>query len=168
MKTHTKLANAQDVFVDAGGYFGAGFNRRVGGYTYAECFRHEAERYNRDLQGGWQAAERLIEEGKIYYEHNFHHSHGGCPKGFAFQYGGRWVCNACERERVNRPWWAIKVFQDGNAWICVGEDFADLQESDNYAFGVTKDEAIASYGDLMLSRDAAILSTSAVSGGSGS
>ena len=29
----------------------------------------------------------------------------------------------------------IKCFQDGDKWICVGDGFINLQESDNYAFG---------------------------------
>lgn len=45
--------------------------------------------------------------------------------------------------------WRIRVFKDGAAWCCVGEGFKDLQESDNYAFGDTRDEAIAAYGKIM-------------------
>ena len=149
MKHHSKLATAQDVFVDAGGEFAAGFNRCVSGWTYHECFRYDAERFSRELSGGWQAAEKLIAEGKIYYTHNFHRSYGGCPEGHALQYGGQWACNTCGNIGVDKPWWAIKVFKDGNAWICVGENFDNLQESDNYAFGDTREQAIANYGDLM-------------------
>ena len=46
-----------------------------------------------------------------------------------------------------------KVFQDGNEWCCIGIDFEDLQASDNYAFGETREAAIENYGKLML-RDA--------------
>lgn len=45
-------------------------------------------------------------------------------------------------------YWALMV-QDGEAWICYGVGFEDLQASDNYAFGDTREEAIANYGDKM-------------------
>lgn len=37
------------------------------------------------------------------------------------------------------------TMMDGNSWICFGEGFVDLQESENYAFGNTEEEAIASF-----------------------
>jgi hypothetical protein len=40
---------------------------------------------------------------------------------------------------------AVKVIKDGNSFCCVGEGFVNLQESDNYAFGDTFDEAIENY-----------------------
>lgn len=147
--THA-LQTAQDVFPNfQGGSFGAGFNRRVSGETYGGCFKYDSERTDRDLHAGWDAAEKLIAQGRIYYIHNFHASHGGCERGFAFQYGGKWVCNACGNEGVNKPWWAIKVQKDGNAWMCCGLGFENLQESDNYAFGETPEQAIENYGALM-------------------
>lgn len=39
----------------------------------------------------------------------------------------------------------IKVMPDGNAFRCVGEGFINLQESKNYAFGETFEEAISNY-----------------------
>ena len=39
----------------------------------------------------------------------------------------------------------VKCFRDGSAWCCVGEGFENLQESDNYAFGDTRIEAIENY-----------------------
>lgn len=127
----------------------AGFNCRQGGHSYADTFRYPDERTNADRYGGWDLADRMIEEGKIFYLHNFHKSHGDCPNGFAFPYGCTWVCNTCNSERLDKDWWIIKVEKDGNAWCCVGEDFVNLQESDCYAFGDTKDEAIKNYGDVM-------------------
>ena len=40
---------------------------------------------------------------------------------------------------------AVKVMQDGSAFCCIGEGFVNLQESDNYAFGNTFDEAVENY-----------------------
>ncbi len=157
MKNHTKFAYAQDVFNDLGSSFSVGFNFCVNGHTYNECFKYPHDCSDGARQNGWQTAEKFIKEGKVYYRHNFHQSHGGC-EGCAFPYGGYWVCNTCRNSGVDRPWWFIKVFADGNAWICVGEDFADLQASDNYAFGATRKEAITNYGDLMAGGDAAIQS----------
>ena len=159
MKIHTTLATAQDVFVDAGGMFGAGFNRRVSGWTYNECFRYDAERFSRELQGGWQSADKLIAEGKIYYIHNFHRSHGNCSEGFALQYGSKWACNTCGNIGVDKPWWAIKVTKDGNAWMCAGEGFSNLQDSENFAFGDTRDQAIVNYGNLMTTKKIAAIAS---------
>lgn len=37
------------------------------------------------------------------------------------------------------------IFLDGNAYCVVGPEFVNLQESDCYAFGDTREEAIANY-----------------------
>ena len=37
------------------------------------------------------------------------------------------------------------VFQDGDQFCVVGPDFVSMEESDCYAFGTTKEEAIANY-----------------------
>jgi hypothetical protein len=150
-----KLELAQDIMRDAEGMSGAGFNRRVFGVPYNDCFQHDHERFNRDLHGGWDLADRLIAEGKLYYVHNFHRSHGNCPRGHAFEYGTKWVCNTCGEEGVDKPWWSIKVFMDGNAWCCIGLGFVSLQASDNYAFGESREQAIANYGELMSTKVAA-------------
>ncbi len=144
----SEFQTGQYVLKNASGYVLAGFNRRIFGWTYLEAFKHEAERANGDLHLGWNAAEKLISEGKLFYVHNFHRSHE-CPDGSAFQYGGVWVCNACNKSRLDKDWWTIKVYQDGNAWCCVGLGFEDLQASDNYALGDTRDESIKTYGDIM-------------------
>ncbi len=125
----------------------AGFNRKVSGWTYLEAFQG-ADRMNGQVSAGWSLAEKMINKGKLFYVHNFHKL--DCEDGFAFQYGGYWVCNACGKKSVDRDWWKIKVYKDGNAWCCIGLDFENLQESDNYAFGDTREEAINDYGALMI------------------
>ena len=140
---------ADDVLKYPGGSASAGFNRRVLGDGYAEAFRHESERTDREMYAGWSLADRMIMDGKLFSVVPFHHLE--CPqKGYAFQYGGSWVCNGCNRSNVQREWWKIKVMQDGNAWCCIGVDFENLQESDNYAFGDTRDQAIENYGKTMV------------------
>lgn len=39
----------------------------------------------------------------------------------------------------------IKVMKDGCSFCCVGEGFENLQDSDNYAFGDTFEDAISNY-----------------------
>ena len=126
----------------------SGFNCRVLGSSYNDTFNYPHERADMDRRGGWNLADGMISAGKLFYVHNFHQSHGGCPKGFAFPYGGTWVCNTCNNNKLDQPWWRVKVFMDGNAWCCIGEDFENLQESENFAFGDTRDAAISNYGDL--------------------
>lgn len=146
-----KFALAQDVLKHAGGSVGAGFNRRVQGMTYNECFRFPTEQFDRELHAGWDKADEMIKEGKLFYVHNFHNL--ACH-GYAFQYGGCFVCNTCQRERLEREWWKIKVMKDGTAWCCVGNGFVNLQESDNYAFGDTREDAIEKYGAMMYANHA--------------
>jgi hypothetical protein len=38
------------------------------------------------------------------------------------------------------------IFQDGEQYCVVGPDFVTTEESDCYAFGATREEAIANYG----------------------
>jgi hypothetical protein len=144
MSTNTnKLQTAQDIFewpYDTS--FGGGFNQRVFGDSYQDAI----DAWDRGARGnGWLKAEEMIQDGRIYFVHPFPHN---C-RGDAFPYGGTWVCNACGQSRLEKPWWRIRVFKDGAAWCCVGEGFYDLQASDNYAFGDTRDEAITAYGQLM-------------------
>jgi hypothetical protein len=38
------------------------------------------------------------------------------------------------------------IFLDGDQYCVVGQDFVSPEESDCYAFGATREEAIANYG----------------------
>jgi hypothetical protein len=51
-------------------------------------------------------------------------------------------------------WWKIQVEKDGNEFCCHGLDFINLQESSNYAFGKTFEEAISNYEKVMLGASA--------------
>lgn len=142
-----RIKFAQDIMNEnsPGGAMG-GFNTRILGETNIKDYY----RY-KDVDGaaGFRLANEMIEEGKLFYVHNFH-TDADC---YAFPYGGTWACNGCNRDHLDKPWWKIKVFKDGNAWCCIGENFEDLQQSSNYAFGDTREEAITSYGVLMQSSD---------------
>ena len=126
-------------------YFG-GFNSRIMGHDYQQTLA-DATCGVGETAAGWRMADKMVRAGKLYAVHNFHNSHE-CT-GHAFPYGGTFVCNTCGRSRLNKKWWTIKCFADGNAWCCVGPDFENLQSSDCFAFGDTYDAAIAAYGDLM-------------------
>jgi hypothetical protein len=130
----------------------AGFNRRVSGQPHSQAFAHDNERHNGPMQAGWNHADKLVAEGKVFSLNlGFHHTHENCSRTWsgAFHYGGFVVCNGCGRKDIDKDWWWIKCFMDGNAWMCHGPGFEDLQASSNFAFGATREEAIKNYGDVM-------------------
>lgn len=141
-----ELLFSESVMRNPGGSAGGGFNSRIMGHSRKEAMQNVGWDYGARLSG-WELADKMVRDGKLYAVHNFHHSHE-CS-GHAFPYGGSFVCNTCNRSRLEKPWWSIKCYADGNAWCCVGLDFEDLQASDCYAFGDTYDSAIKAYGDLM-------------------
>lgn len=147
----TALMYAHDVMRNAGGDAAGGFNARILGHSKADAMANVTWGYGERL-AGWRLADDMVRAGKLYAVHNFHHSHE-C-RGHAFPYGGTFVCNECGRSSLNKDWWTIKCYPDGDAWCCVGSDFENLQASDCFAFGDTYDEAIKAYGDLMVSRAA--------------
>lgn len=126
-----------------GGSAGAGFNRCVSGETYFDAFKYPHEKTDAYLNDGWNLAQKLIDRGEIYYVQNFHRY--DCKNGYAFPYGGTWVCNVCGKRDLMSDKWKIRVFKDGNQWCCVGIGFVNLQESTNYAFGNTREESIDNY-----------------------
>lgn len=148
---NNKLQTYQEVFGMARDpSYAGGFNQRV----YGDSFKDMVGSYDiGPRSAGWYKADEMIRDGRIYFVHPFPHSDS--PRCHAFPYGGTWVCNGCERSRLDKPWWRIRAFKDGSAWCCVGEGFENLQASDNYAFGDTRDAAIAAYGQLMQSTEAA-------------
>ena len=134
------MKSAQDYLNEnVGGRVRGGFNQRIQG-----CSMPTGHGQFEELQG-WSKADEMIKDGKIFYTHTFPHN---CRE-LSFKYGGSDVCNACGNKGLGKPWWNIKVMLDGNAWFCVGEGFKNLQESDNYAFGDTRKEAIDNYYELM-------------------
>ena len=142
-----KFEYAQDVMRDTASCISmACFNRRIDGESYSQAMQYPHEQAG---AGGWYLADKMIADGRLFYNHTeFHHSHENC-NGFAFSYGGFMVCNTCGNGNLQKEWWKIKVRMDGNAWQCLGTGFENFQESDNYAFGDTREDAIKNYGDLM-------------------
>lgn len=138
-----KIKTAQDVLVNPGGYYSAGFNQRIFGL---ECPEITPSYGSSPQYHGWNHAEQMVQAGLLFYVHNFHMVE--CKTGYAFPYGSTWVCNTCQKEQLDRPWWSIRVQKDGNEWFCTGLDFVDLQESQNFAFGQTREAAIEAYGCL--------------------
>lgn len=146
-----KLLTAQYVFKDSpGGEFDGGFNSFVHGHTERETCDYPNWGPNPSRRRGFRAGEKLAEEGKIFFTQVFKHKRfDEICKGHAFLYGGFFVCNDCGRKSVDEPWWVIKTMKDGSAWFVHGLGFEDLQASDNYAFGDTKEEALKNYEALM-------------------
>lgn len=135
------LLTAQDLLKSASGDVYGGFNSRIFGETYAEACHYP----NQDRSAGWWKADEMIKEGKCFFVERF--PHPPCS-GYAFPYGGSWVCNSCGSSNLKRSWWTIKVVKDGNAYCCYGLDFINLQESDNYAYGDSFQSAIINYGKI--------------------
>ena len=143
-----KYLTGQDVIKNPSASSISGFNCRISGHSYTDTFQYQHERTDLALQGGWDLADKMIEMGELFFIYNFHSM--SCEGGHAFPYGGTWACNICNRDHLDQPWWKIRVFKDGDAWCCIGIDFEDLQTSDNFAFGETREDAIKNYGMLML------------------
>jgi hypothetical protein len=136
-----KLLTAQHIFSNADGQFSSGFNCGVYGETIS-CTQGAGI----DFFRGWSKAQDMILDGKIFYIHNFHTKE--CDRNDSFIYGGFWVCNGCGKKKIDKSWWTIKVVRDGSEFCCIGENFTNIQESDNFAFGKTKKEAIDNYSDM--------------------
>ncbi len=148
---NNKLLSAQDIIPRASSSAACGFNSCIYGDTYREAIVDHYPDSGR--MAGFLKAQELISEGKIYYIHKFRHlSLNNICEGWSFSYGGFQVCNECGRKHCDKPWWKIKVMKDGNSFCVVGEGFENLQESDNYAFGDTKEEALQNYQDIFLKK----------------
>jgi hypothetical protein len=93
---------------------------------------------------GYDIAKDMAKDGKIAFIHPFRCECGGYP----CIYGGFFVCEKCGNKNVEKEWWKIIVEKDGDQFCCHGLDFENLQESDNYAFGNTFEDAIQNYGLL--------------------
>ena len=123
----------------------AGFNMFIQGYppiTFGDGY-HDA--YDR-IQG-YEFAQKMAKEDGIAFTKVFKCRPERCNP---FMYGGFFVCNNCGSKGVDKEWWKIKVEKDGNEFCCHGLDFINLQESSNYAFGKTFEEAISNYEKAML------------------
>lgn len=143
MTNHMQMA---DQLTNGSGDALGGFNSRLYGDSPQKAYGYPCHPSTvGPRSAGYWLADGMIKAGKIYYVQPFPHK----PCGLPIPYGGTWVCNDCGGSGFEKPWWRIKVFQDGNAWCCVSEGFENLQESDNVAFGDSRDEAIENYGALM-------------------
>lgn len=145
MKT---LMYAQDLISTNNSSVIAGFNMFINGHppiTFADGY-HDAY----DRMQGYDYASMMAENSGIAFIYPF--KCGGNESCHPFQYGGFFVCNSCGQEGVDKEWWKIQVEKDGNEFFCHGLDFENLQESENYAFGKTYDEAISNYHKLMITQ----------------
>lgn len=141
-----KLKYAQDLIKTRNSSVASGFNMFINGHrpiTFGDGYHDAGERMQ-----GYEFAEKMAKEDGIAFTHVFKCKARCHP----FQYGGFFVCNECGQKEVDKEWWKIKVEKDGNEYCCHGIDFINLQESDNYSFGKTFEEAIINYGHLMATK----------------
>ena len=141
-----KLKYAQDLIKASATVMG-GFNTFISGGQEPRGHEYgDKSEWYASFQG-YSYAEKMAKEDGIAFTKPF--KCGNSENCLPFKYGGFFVCNSCGNKSVDKEWWEIKVEKDGNAYCCHGLDFINLQESDNYAFGDTFDEAIKNYGILM-------------------
>lgn len=108
------MKTAQDYLSDsANGYQRGGFNCRLFGDSRSETLDGARGSIWADTFAGWEKADEMIREGKIFSE---------------------------IKTKTGRV--KFKCQRDGDSFCCVGFDFVNLQESDNYSFGDTWQEAI--------------------------
>ncbi|ATN94986.1 hypothetical protein [Leptospira phage LE3] len=142
-----ELKTAQELIKTTNSHVSAGFNQFIHGgpppvmSEYGDKSQWFAE------QQGYEYAKDMAMNHGVAFTHVFKCNQDGC---LPFLYGGFFVCNSCGKKSVDKDWWKIQVEKDGNAYCCHGLDFINLQESSNYAFGDTFEEAIENYGLVML------------------
>lgn len=125
------MKTAQDYLVSTcSGQMRGGFNARLQGEDFLTAMDCVPQGYEWGQRcAGWDAAEKLISEGKIFSVYRFEY---------------------LPRCTLWPEWWVVKVYKDGNEWCCVGEGFENLQESENFEFGSTRNKALENYKAKML------------------
>lgn len=113
------MKTAQDYIKNSTGYCMGGFNSRLFGESFTETTRSARGYVFNELSAGWYLADGMIKDGKIY-----------------------------SKIRINQKELEFRCFKDGNQYCCVGKGFENLQESKNYAFGDSFDEAIVNFALL--------------------
>jgi hypothetical protein len=141
-----KLKYAKDLIKGSASVM-AGFNTFISGGQEPRGHEYGDKSEWYAILQGFQYAEKMAKEDGIAFVRPF--KCGKSSDCFPFKYGGFFVCNSCGDKSVDKDWWKIKVEKDGNAFCCHGLDFLNLQESDNYAFGDTFEQAINNYGIVM-------------------
>lgn len=142
-----RLKYAQDLIQVNSKSVAAGFNMFINGYppiTFGDGYSDAYERIQ-----GYEFAEKMAKENGIAFKKVFKCEKTDCHP---FLYGGFFVCNSCGMKGVDKKWWIIQVEKDGNEYCCHGLDFINLQESDNYAFGKTFEQAVSNYGAVMMGK----------------
>ena len=147
MKT---LKTAQELIKTSNSSVAGGFNQFIRGSSKPKSTDYGDNQQWWSETQGYEFAEKMAKEDGIAFTHVFKcGKESGC---YPFDYGGFFVCNTCGIKSVDKEWWKIQVEKDGSQYCCHGLDFVNLQESENYAFGYSFDEAILNYEKVMLSQ----------------
>lgn len=136
---------SQDLIKTSNASIRAGFDMFINGHrpiTFSDGYYDAYDRMQ-----GYDFAKKMAKENGIAFKYLFKCGSSNC---YPFLYGGSIVCNSCGISGVDKDWFYIQVEKDGNEYCCHGLDFINLQESENYAFGKTFEDAIENYGKLML------------------
>ena len=145
-----QLKYAKDLIKTDSVHVDIGFNSFIYGHSEPRNpnFQDKTDWFSQ-LQG-YQYAEKMAKKDGIGFTYPF--KCGSSSDCLPFKFGGFFVCNSCGNKSVDKEWWKIKVEKDGNAYCCHGLDFVNLQESNNFAFGDTFEDAIRNYGELMIKK----------------
>jgi len=144
MKSYDGFKSAQDILYDnfdvvTSAMLG-GFNWRLEGYAERDFD------YRQNDYGTYRLCDDMINKGQIFYVEPFRCECGS----YRYTYGGGWACDSCQNCITTPDWWRIKIQKDGNMFICKGDGFVNLQESDNYTYGVSVDESKENYRKLFI------------------
>lgn len=111
------MKTAQDYLSErANGYHRGGFNCRLFGDSRSETLDGARGQIWADTFAGWEKADAMIRNGEIFSEIK------------------------TSKVRIR-----FKCQKDGDSYCCVGFDFVNLQESENYAFGDSWQGAIDNF-----------------------
>ena len=111
------MKTAQDYLSNsASGYKRGGFNCRLFGDSRSETMQGASGAIWAETNAGWYIADKMIRDGKIFSE-----------------------------VKTSKGSVEFKCYADGDSYCCVGKGFVNLQESNNYAFGDTWQDAIDAF-----------------------
>lgn len=143
-KNYDEFKSAQDILYE---HFDIVTSSMIGGLNWRlEGYNEHDFDWKQNDYASYRLCDDMIKAGLIFYVEPFKCKCGS----HRYTYGGGWACDDCFNCVSTPDWWKVKIQQDGNAFICKGNGFVDLQESGNFAYGSTKEEAKENYRMLFI------------------